>query len=74
MSSVGPSALITSEHKTQVLDALAKLDKALQEIDMAERAGLTVGVNGEKLTALKAKAEEAKSRLLQIKNVYFPNS
>jgi len=65
---------MTTEHLAKIDKALASLKVAENEINMAERAGLTTGVNGEQISSLKTKVENAKAQLLQLKNVYFPNS
>jgi len=68
------STIMTEEHLAKIDKALASLKVAQNEIAMAERAGLTTGAGGEQLSALKAKVEDTKAKLLQLKNVYFPNS
>lgn len=65
------STILTSAHLDQINKALATLKTAANEIDMAERAGLTVGANGQKLSDLKTQVTDATNRLLAIKNVYF---
>jgi len=67
------STLITQEHKKSIDESIKKLQSAKKEIDMAERAGLTQGADGSKLSDAKTQVDGLLGRLTQIKNVYFPN-
>lgn len=58
---------LTDNHLIQIRRSLDIADQALQAIDMAERAGIDV-------SATKAQLQDSKQKLLQIKNVYFPNT
>ena len=68
------SNILNDQHLSQITDGIKKLQEAIREINTAERAGLTVGPNGQKLVDLKTQAEESLSKLRQIKSVYFPNA
>lgn len=60
---VGP---LTQDHLRQIQDGLHFIGLAETQIELAQRAGLDVSDQ-------KAKLVDAKAKLLQIKQVYFPN-
>lgn len=68
------SSILTAEHQKQVNDSIAKLKEAQKELDMAERAGLTTGPQGQKIADAKTQVKDLLDRLQQIKNVYFPGT
>jgi len=59
-----PSPL-TEEHYQQIRNALDMIAVGEQQIDLARRAGIDVADSEQQV-------KDAKSKLLQIKNVYFP--
>jgi hypothetical protein len=67
------SKIITEEALPQINNALDALNTFDNEIALAERAGLMTGPNAAALTDLKAKADKARTTLLAVKQVYFPN-
>lgn len=58
---------LTNAHLDQIKKSLLVADAALAQADLAERAGIDV-------SAQKAQLLDSKQKLLQVKNVYFPNS
>lgn len=65
---------MTKEHKAKIEDSIKRLNEAKKELAMAERAGLTVGPEGQKISDAKAQVDDLLAKLQQIKNVYFPGS
>lgn len=57
---------LTESHLTQIRRSLDIADQALAQIELAERAGVDVSAQKQSLL-------DSKQKLLQIKNVYFPN-
>ena len=57
---------LTLAHLEQIKQALAVIARAEIEIDRAKRAGIDVTQQTQQLA-------DSKAKLLQIKNVYFPN-
>lgn len=68
------SSILNDTHLQQINDALAKLDTADNEIQLALRAGLQNMPNGQQISQLEAQSKAARDTLLRIKNTYFPNS
>lgn len=56
---------LTENHLAQINQGLDQVNVALQQIDMAKRAGLDV-------SAQEQQANDTRDKLLQLKNVYFP--
>lgn len=69
----GSSGIINQGHKQQIDESIGKLKEAQKEIAMAERAGLTTGPEGQKLSDAKSQVDNMLNKLQAIKNVYFPN-
>lgn len=57
---------LTPEHLQQINDALEKLDVAEKQAKLAERAGFDVSSQFQQIA-------DNRARLLQVKQVYFPN-
>lgn len=68
------SSLIGDQYLPQIQDALAKLDLAEKELELARRAGLNTLPGGAQLDTLATQVSTARSALMGIKQVYFPNS
>lgn len=68
------SNILTPAHQKSIEESIAKLKSAQKELDMAERAGLTTGPNGQKLADAKTQVKDLLDKLQQIKNVYFPGT
>lgn len=62
------------EKLQQIQDALKKLDAAETEVQLAKRAGIHELPGGEAIATAQDQINTARSQLLKIKNVYFPNS
>jgi hypothetical protein len=67
------SNVLTTQHLSDINDAISKLEEAQKEIALAERAGLHSGPGGTQLVDYKRQVEDSMARLKQIKAVYFPN-
>jgi hypothetical protein len=63
--STTPGSPLTAAHLDQIRNALDVINVAKQQIALAERAGIDVA-------AQKAQLADSESKLLQLKNVYFP--
>lgn len=57
---------LTEQHYQDIKNGLEAINKAKAQIALAKRAGLDV-------TAQEAAANDTERKLLQIKQVYFPN-
>ena len=57
---------LTLAHLEQIKQALGVIARAEIELDRAKRAGIDVTMQAQQLA-------DSKAKLLQIKNVYFPN-
>ncbi len=68
------SKVLNDQHLAKLNDSLAQLSSAEQELALAHRAGLNSPVPGQSIADYQAKIAELKSKLLAVKNVYFPNS
>lgn len=66
------SSIVTDEHLPVINSALDKIGRAEKELDLATRAGLHKLPGGESLNTAGQKLAEAKTNLLNIKQVYFP--
>lgn len=55
-----------------ITKALADLQTASAELELARRAGLFAGTQGTQLSDLVTKVADAQQQLLAIKQVYFP--
>ena len=60
-----PTSLLGPQHLSQIQNALVVIANAEQHVDQAARAGIDV-------SAQRAQLTDAKSKLLQLKQVYFP--
>lgn len=67
------STILNEQHLNKINEALAKLQTTQKEIEMAKRAGLTTGPNGESLAKMEEQVKGLEQQLRQIKSVYFPN-
>lgn len=64
-SAVGPSNIIKHDHLEKVKSHMLKVNEALRESELANRAGIGNPDNH-------AKLEEVRDKLLKFKQVYFP--
>lgn len=62
LSDINP---LTESHLMDINKALAQLDTAFKQIALAKQAGIDVA-------AQEAMATDARTKLLQLKQVYFP--
>jgi len=61
------SKFSTPENYAQLTDALAKVDEALREAELAQQAGIAQAAD------LVKQAKDAQASILQIRNTYFPS-
>ncbi len=61
-----PDNPLSEQHYQQLVDGLAAAQRGLAHIELAKRAGIEV-------SAAEAQLLDTQSRLLKIKQVYFPN-
>lgn len=62
-----PISPLTDTHLSQIQSGLAMIEQAEHQVTLAKQAGVDVASAENQLTA-------AKSKLLQLKRTYFPNS
>lgn len=58
---------LNDTHLSQIQNALSVLDRAQQQVDLAKRAGINVDAEQQQIT-------DTRSKLLSVKNVYFPSA
>lgn len=66
------SQIIDEKYLPLIEQALADLDKADRELELAQRAGLFKGPRGAELQQLQARVAGNRDALMSIRQVYFP--